>query len=766
MSQSRALELFTAALECPAGEREAFIAAGSGDDAAVQSAALRLLRAHADSDGFMETPPLAAPKPPSTLGAYRLLEPIGSGGMGQVWLAERRDGAFQHKVAIKVLASALGDPEAVRRAESERQFLAWLNHPNIAHVIDGGSTPDGQPYVVMEYVQGERIDHWCQQQKLDLRQRVELFLQVLAALDAAHRALIIHRDIKPSNVLVNREGRVKLLDFGIAKSLAETRTGAQTSTGLMALTPQYASPEQLAGLPLTTASDIYSLGLLLYELLSGTPARPPGSWSISDLARLLDAPPPTRPSQRVDISALALAERAGQDWRRRLSGDLDRIVLKALASEQERRYASAQAFADDLQRWLQQRPVQAQGDSRRYRFGKFLRRNRLPVAASVLALLAVLGGLAAALVQAERASHQAERARQANRFLLDMISQADPFVSGGTPTLEQAINRAAATLGERFRDQPDLEGDIRHSLGRAYQSLNRLEAARWQLERSVALRQGGEPLELAQALDSLAMVEWSYGRYEQCEQLLQQALSVLGRSDRERSFAIVVHNDYAALLNELGRYPQAHAQLELALQGIDAGIAVSSSDHASILGNLGYALHGLGRLQEASIAYGRSRGLLEADGASAPDRAINLNNHALVMYDLGQREQALSLQEGSLELRRQAFPDGHPMVTQALSNIAVNYVEAGRHDDARRAATEAVASAPRHFPVGNIMLGHIYRNAGRVMLDLDDPVTALDLARRALAVYAGSDGAQDSDRQQAEQLAERARAHPDLPRPD
>lgn len=764
MSDARALAIFTAALERPDEEREAFIAERGADDPAVLSAALRLLRAHAASTGFMET--TRAATPPSTLGAYRLLKSIGSGGMGQVWLAERRDGAFQHKVAIKVLASALGDPEAIRRAESERQFLAWLNHPNIAHVIDGGSTPDGQPYVVMEYVEGERIDQWCNQRGLDLRGRVQVFLQVLAALDAAHRALIIHRDIKPSNVLVTGDGMVKLLDFGIAKSLADTRTAAQTSTGLMALTPQYASPEQLGGLPLTTASDIYSLGLLLYELLSGVPARPAGSYAIGDLVKLLDAPPPTRPSQRVNASALALPDRACADWRRRLSGDLDRIVLKALAPEQERRYASAQAFADDLRNWLAQRPVSARGDSRRYRIGKFLRRNRLPVAATALAVLAVLAGLAVAIGQAQRASHEAERARQANRFLLDMIAQADPFVSGGTPTLEQAINQAAATLGDRFHDQPELEGDIRHSLGRAYLSLNRLDAAHWQLERSIALRRGGDPTDLAEALDSLAMVEWSYGRYQRSEQLLTEALAVLGHSERERAVALMTRNDYSALLNELGRYAEAQAQLESAMRAIDAGVPVSDGDHAALLGNLGYALHGLERLEEASITYGRARTLLESSGASAPDRAINLNNHALVLRDLNQREQALALQERSLELRRQAFPGGHPMVIQALSNIAINYVEAGRRDDARRAVTEAMASAPQHFPAGNVALGHIYRNGARVMLELDDPVAALDLVRRALAVYDGNDAVQDSDRQQAERIAERARAHPALPRPD
>ena len=275
-----AMRLFEQALDRPSGERRPFIEAETRANAALNAAALALLDAHAASNGFLE--PL--PETTREIGAYRLIEPIGSGGMGRVWLAERRDGAYQQRVAIKVLASLIGDADSMRRAEAERQFLAWLDHPNIARVLDGGSTPQGQPYVVMEYVEGARIDAWCRAHQLDPAARVRLFLQVLEAIDAAHRALIIHRDIKPANVLVTADGNVKLLDFGIAKTL-DGRIDGMTGTGIAPMTPEYASPEQLAAQPLTTASDIYALGLLLYELLCGASARPHGSTSASERAR-------------------------------------------------------------------------------------------------------------------------------------------------------------------------------------------------------------------------------------------------------------------------------------------------------------------------------------------------------------------------------------------------------------------------------------------------------------------------------------------------
>ncbi len=758
MTGARALELFARALDLSPDQRDGFLAQACAGDAALAASVADLLRAHADSEGFLE--PASAPAaPPRQLGHWRLIEPIGAGGMGQVWLAQRIDGSFEQQVAIKVLASSMGDPDALRRAVSERQFLAWLDHPNIARVIDGGSTPDGQPYVVMEHVAGERIDRWCRQRGLDPRARVRLFLQVLAAVGAAHRALIIHRDLKPSNVLVTDQGTVKLLDFGIAKSLDGTLELGQTSTGLMPMTPQYASPEQLAGQPLTTACDIHALGLLLYELLTGQPARTGQARSFAELARLAQTGAPTRPSSRIDARGLALSPRALRDWRRQLGGDLDGIVLKASADEPARRYASAEAFADDLRRWLDRRPVRARGDSRRYRLLRFLQRNRLAAAAATVALVAVLAGLAATMDQAREVAREAERARQANRFLLDLISRADPFVSGGKPTLEDALDRAAVDIPRRFADEPDLESDVRLALGRAYSSLNRLDAARVQLERALALRALAPAGERADALDALALLEWSFGGYETSEALLRQALDELlaaGGDDDAR--LAVVRNDYGALLNELGRYDEAHAQLRQALATAPGDPDIAQTVRAAMHGNLGYALHGLRRLDDAARSYREAgRLLVEVLPAVHPDLAINHNNLGLVLMEQGQVDAGLDLLERSVAIRQQVFGQAHPATIQAQVNLAANYANSGRLQPARATIELALAHAPGQFAEGSQTLGHIHRNAASVLLASGEPARAQAQAELALAIYDRAEAVEPGRRDQAQALLEQAR---------
>ncbi|MBS0557828.1 MAG: serine/threonine protein kinase [Proteobacteria bacterium] len=748
----QAMRLFEQALDRPSGERRAFIESGTRDNAALARTVLALLDAHAASDGFLE------PLPATTreIGAYRLIEPVGSGGMGRVWLAERRDGAYQQRVAIKVLASLIGDADSLRRAEAERQFLAWLDHPNIARVLDGGTTPEGQPYVVMEYVEGARIDAWCHERQLDPTARVRLFLQVLDALDAAHRALIIHRDIKPANVFVTADGNVKLLDFGIAKTL-DDRIGGMTGTGMAPMTPEYASPEQLAGQPLTTASDIYALGLLLYELLCGASARPHGSTTGSDRARQAALQLPTRPSQCIDSGALQLADAKAREWRRRIAGDLDRIVLMALAPEPARRYESAHAFAEDLRAWLDRRPVRARLGGGGYRFGKFVRRNLLASTAATAALVALAIGLAVAAVQAQRAAAAGERAMRANHFLIGMIANADPYYGGKPPLLVDALDRAVATIPRELAGQPLLEADIRHAIGRAYLTLERNEAAKVQIERAVALRASEGGTDYARALDAQALLEWQIGHYEYAERLLRQALIQCGEDARGRQQRADILNDLSVLRNTLGAYADA---LALAREAQEIKRALPDTlprEQALGFANIASALDGLKRYAEAFAAYQQALHIEESMSPQPEmDISITLNNIAYLQNEMGQAEAALASLERSLALRRKVMGADYPRLVVPLSNLALQYAQAGRHDEAAATMREALRLAPQAYSSNDQMLGHLYAAAASIALARGDKPEARAQAQHALHVYDGAEAVEPGRRDKALKILHQA----------
>ncbi|MEM9383500.1 MAG: serine/threonine-protein kinase [Pseudomonadota bacterium] len=436
------------------------------------------------------------------IGPYRVLELIGEGGMGQVYLAQRDDGAFDAKVAVKVIrASAIGS-RAVAQFERERQILSDMRHPGIAILLDGGTTEDGLPFVVMEYIDGDPLDVYLRAHPSSIPERIELFLKVCSAVEHAHRALVIHRDIKPSNVLVSAGGEPKLLDFGIARSLLPKETGEETVA--MLLTPAYASPEQVSGEPLTTATDVYSLGVALYQMLTGERPFETESLSPAQYEQVITQRRPDAPSQRARRRDLP-------DWGR-LRGDLDAIVLKAMAKEPSRRYPSVAAFADDLRRYLSGFPVHAKGDSLTYRLGKFIRRRRLAVASAVLAGTALAVAYAVTLVQYQAATEAQQRAearfgqaRQLAREVLYDVYDRMSHVQGTLPAREQL-----AATGERFLDElaadpsapPDLLLDIGSnysrlydvfaglgvsSLGQNQKGLEQLEKAELALEKLITL---------------------------------------------------------------------------------------------------------------------------------------------------------------------------------------------------------------------------------------------------------------------------------------
>lgn len=703
-------DLFEQALDLPDLEREAFVlratAEGSGD---VRARVLALLAADRKADNFLERPvspgPLAhrpAPAPPleagSTVGPYRLLEIRGRGGMGTVYRAERR-GEFHRTVAVKILHPGLLHPELKRRLQVERQVLAQLEHPCIARLYDGGTTDDGRPWLAMEWVDGEPIDRYCRHHGLDVPARLRLFRQVCDAVDHAHRNLLVHRDLKPANILVTADGTPKLLDFGIAKLLDRGRfhlPAAPTRTGWHPMTPAWASPEQLRGEPVTTASDVYSLGLLLYRLLTGTdpyPSPTDGGAGSSPGAReraMLRTEPAPPSSQAAD-----------RDTARRLRGDLDTIVLQALRPEPERRYGSVRELAEDLRRHLEHRPVEARPESFLYRSGKLLRRHRLAAVVTALALLAVTGFSLLAVLQAREVARQRDRvlaqqarAEQVSDFLLDLFRTADPeHARGEELRVREVLDRGVRQLGA-LDGQPALQATQMTTLGRVHRSLGLYPRAEELLTGALELWQRLEDPRQASARLELARLRRLQGDPEAAEALLRRNLatpSAAGTPERPE-----VLEELGRALFDQRRYEGAEAVYRDALAATRQASGERHPRVARLLHHLALVHHDRAEVAAAEDHYHQALELTrQLQGEVHPEVASILNNLAFLLREKGDSAAAEPVQRRAVELRERLYGGDHPALARSRSNLARILVELDRFQEAEVLYHQALTSARR-----------------------------------------------------------------------
>ena len=549
-------DLFDRAAERPAPERAAFLDAHAvGPDGALdrglREEVERLLAAGAP-DGYLDRPSALQDRqaPPPTAGPWRLTQRLGQGGMGEVWRAERTGVAFDQVAAVKLVRPGLG-AALVERFCAERRILAGLDHPAIARLLGGGTASDGRPYLAAELVDGLPVTAYADARRLNVGDRLALFAEVCEAVAHAHARMIVHRDLKPSNVMVTAEGRVKLLDFGIAK-LLDDDDGLRTRTGLPVLTPAYAAPEQSASGTVTTATDVYGLGVLLHELLTG--ARPrPGDDAPRPSDAVTAAPGPARlgparlgPArlgpEAGDLSAAALRSTTAERLRRRLRGDLDRIVLKALRSDPERRYQGSADLRADVRRHLDGLPVEARPESVPYRVGKFVRRHRALVAAASLALVAVVGGAAASAVQSQRALYNQQVNVAVSDFMLSLFRRADnPTPADSLLTVADVTSRGARRVSTDLAGQPEAQAEVYRIIADVYLSVDRTDAALEVAQRSVDLWESvGEGSSVAAARSRTL---WGYalstqGRHDEAEAVLTRALGdllALGPSHREEA---------------------------------------------------------------------------------------------------------------------------------------------------------------------------------------------------------------------------------------
>jgi hypothetical protein len=470
----------------------------------------------------------SSPYPGAVVGPYRLIEPVGEGGMSSVWLAERDDATLKRRVALK-LPHWWALSKLTERSAQERDILASLEHPNIARLYDAGTTPDGRPYLALEYIEGKPIDGYCKEHEMSLRERVEMLAQIARAVAYAHSRLIVHRDLKPSNIMIDASGQAHLLDFGIAKLIADGGIANQalTQMGTVLLTPAYASPEQILGMSVTTESDVYSLGLVAYEVLTGY--RPYTFKSIATTGQEILAVEIHRPSDIAEREARALA------------GDLDTIILKTLKKDASERYGTAAAFADDLERWLRGDPVLAQPDSVGYRLRKFAGRHRLVVGAAAVVVLALATGLIVATWQLRVAQQERRHAEEVKEFVASIFRSADPYFTGNTKmSAIDLLTFAKDRIDREMASQPQNAAELLLIVGEAQSNLGEREAARATLEKALANAANTLPadsLEVAAGYVQLAGIDAQESNYDRAEQNIARALPVLRKHATEREGA-------------------------------------------------------------------------------------------------------------------------------------------------------------------------------------------------------------------------------------
>ncbi|MFN1833788.1 protein kinase domain-containing protein [Balneola sp. MJW-20] len=703
------------------------------------------------------------------IGSFRVTELIGEGGMGSVYKAEREDGEFDQQVAIKIVQPSHPTKDLISRFHMERKILAGLHHPNIASLYDGGITGDGIPYLVMEYVKGIPIDRYCDENKLSIPERIELFLDVCKAVQHAHSNLVIHRDLKAENIYVTSQGQVKVLDFGIAK-LADPEMSEQdlliTRPGQKLWTPNYASPEQVKGTGITTSADIYSLGVLLYKLMTGQFPIDLKNKKMSEIGSLISEQSPLKPSESVlntgNSEPFSLS--GINKWSLELKGDIDAIILKALRKEAERRYLSAEQFKEDLQRHLDGFPVLARPDRYGYLAAKFYKRNK--VAVSSVLLLFIIAVSAAVIStdfalekqkaeilaqeEAAEARRQTEIANTVNLFLQQIIGQADPLTNpnGQNLTLMEAVELANGLVEESFSEQPEVEAAVRYTLGVVDMNLGRLERSIDQLNQALVLAENSFGKGHRQTMEMRSQLGLAYirnGMNDEAQKVLEAGL------EEARNARVEDYPASAMVLNELGLMylyrgdgASAEPYLRESASQKEQVYDENNPDYLTTLHNLSGAMMMQGKLDEATEL---ATDVLErrkiARGEFHPQVAQSLNVVAHMLMQAGKYSEALTYREQDLEMRQKLYEGDHPDKARAMHNIANLYLSLDEPSKALPMEQDALEMWKRTLPAnhpdimrGTVVLARIHGSLGE--FDKETPLRDDHLLRFRRTIQPGS----------------------------
>ena len=708
-----ALKHFDTWVDLSEGERPAWLAALKASEPEVHGRLLKLIYADevATRSPFLNPPPAIGELAGKSFGPWRVEELIGTGGMAQVWLARRTDGLYDGLAAIKLMRLASADRNANERFAREGRLLGRLSDPNIARLLDAGVTAGGERFLVLEYVNGERIDAWCNRSRLTLAARIELFIVVCKAVAHAHENLIVHRDLKPSNIFVTADGEVKLLDFGVAKLLADDADALALQTQLtrdvgVAMTPAYAAPEQIAGQTVSTSMDVYALGMVLYELLNGArPMQPtqPG-----------EVPKPLWTLTATPDETVKLAEQRStsvKELRKALRGDVAAVVAKAVKGDPELRYRSAMELADDLQRVLDRHPVRARPDTLLYRAGLAARRHALGLTMATVIFLSIVAGVTGTVVNARAAAREGERAVAVKRFLLDLFEQARGSVRGGVEaraaTLDDVLNAGAERVDRAFAAQPDIRDEVFQILVELYTDTGTREQIEALARRRVAAAKaafGPDDARLAPSEVMLGAVQINFGVYDEARTLLADAQRLLDRAGDNTSL------ERARLLRWQGLFALATQQeipwdehpLRRAIQLMNARYADTDDLLAALsdlpgvacrYGRADEAMTGANELYDRTVTrYGKDN-LFVGEAIAQRARILQLTDRP---------EEAIPLWEEALAGMHRYVGEDSPNIVAVLSHLAESYAAVGRTADSERTVQEMHAAAERHPGNGHV----------------------------------------------------------------
>jgi serine/threonine protein kinase len=772
----RLQQIFGEAADLPKHRQEQFVKAACGGDEGLAGEVRTMLQCDAEPTNGPLTNALDAAIEATTtdrrqaligtvVGSYRLVSVLGHGGAGSVYLAERSDRQYSAQVAVKIVESAALHPDMSMRFRAERQILASLNHPNIARLVDAGETEKGLPYLVMEYVHGSPVDRYCDQRQLGLDDRLELFLQICTAVQYAHQNLVVHRDLKPANILVTEDGAPKLLDFGIAKLLdaspVVTQSLALTRMNDRLLTPEYASPEQILGRPVTTSSDVYALGIVLYELLTGRQPYTVTATSQLELERSICVTDPPRPSAVVrrpvdaldstSITATSLSTARGvtpERLEKRLIGDLDAIVMRALRKEAVHRYGSVEQLAADLRRHLASEPVVARQGNWAYYSQRFAHRHAFGVAASItgitlLTAFAVMSSIQATRIanERDRATQEGQRAEQVSNFMLDVFAAADPFVNQGKEvTARELLDQASRRISGDLNQQPDVRARLLEAIGRAYRRQGQYDRAVVYLEDSVRLRKESTALStssLAVTLTELAMTLVELGRFEDSERSFNEAVAILRKHGEERTPVAV------DLLSGLGQMELQRGNPDRAQEFLERSASLSIElfgpqhpDVASVLSNLMSI-----RLWKNDLA-GAEKLAREAENIYRlsvpelhPDRVMAQYLLGDILARRGKTDEAGKLLEQALGAQRILYGDASPRTAATTDALALTRQAQNRLEDAEKLAREALAAGGKAHGDRHFMTGYYHTSLAGVLIKERKFAEAETEARTALEIY-------------------------------